>query len=922
MGPFLEGKPVQAETGNTPINLGFTPNDTIIDPNKPVIYATELGSKTIYAVNFSTGEMKTLTLPYPAEKLDLKNNMLYVTQQKMSHTHYTTDPRKGAIAEVDTENFTVTSILDINEDPYDIAVDQNGFIYVSPGSNQHGNLKVYSMKDKIEITQNMDKTAMYESTDIRYNAETSKIYAINTHSSPTLITAYEVVNGVIQNKYNSPYSNDYFIRDFAKFSFDGLKMYNTSGNVFDLAAKQSGDMIYSFTFGKRYTDFEFSLQHQLTFAASTTRGIDVYQYGTNKYLYALRKDLQVQKLYFQNGFLVTINKDASGKYFIETMNANTQPTSGLPDTPGKPDPAGTLKNLGFKPNDTAIDPNKPIMYMTKLGSKTIYAVNFSTGEIKALALPYPAERLELYKNNLYVTQHKMAHQYSTQEPLVGAIAEVDTQTFTATKLIEVDTDPYDIAIDENGYAYISPGSNQFGAMKVYSLASGGEIPNSSFTNMRAWSYLNYNPVTSKVYAIDTASSPRDVDAFEVKNGVIQNHYDSPYHGDYPLEPIAKITPDGLSMYNNSGVVFKHAASKAADMKFSFRLGKEYSDYEFSLQDQMTFAARMDGGIDVYKYNTSNYLYTIGKDLTVQKLHYQHGKLAALCKDSSGKYFVESIDAATPGKQDVIEFLEAASVTWDDEDSYYDSFYHGVKDVPLESFFALHFDQSISVKDGTKISIKGPNGNVKINSVVDDDTLSIEPYLLTGSTTYTLTIKKEALSGSLGQNLANDIVIQFKTASNWEQYAGKWYYYDPAIGDYVTGWKNISGTWFYFNDNGEMHTGWEKVNNVWYYLNKGGEMQTGWLKQGTTWYYFTGSGAMKTGWQKVGTTWYYFNGSGAMQTGWCKIGTTWYYLQSNGAMKTGWLQSGKNWYYFYSSGAMAYNTKIGGYKFGANGAWIK
>ncbi|MFK9090166.1 YncE family protein [Bacillus salipaludis] len=418
-------------------------------------------------------------------------------------------------------------------------------------------------------------------------------------------------------------------------------------------------MTYDFTFGKRYNDFEFSLENQLTFAASISRGIDVFQYGTNKYLYALRKDLHVQKIYYQNGLLVTINKDSNGKYFIETLNANTQPTNGLPgtQTPSKNDPSVTPKNLGFNPVDTVVDPNKPVIYMTRKESKTIYAANFSTGEVKALALPYPAERLELFNNKLYVTQHEMTHQYDTDEPLIGAIAEVDTQTFNATRLIEIDTDPYDIAIDENGYAYISPGSNQFEDIKAYSLKTGAEVPNQLNTSIYMSSNLYYNSSTSTVYSITKNLSPRDVDAFQVKNGAILAHYDSPYHGDYPLEPFAKITPDGQSMYNYSGVVFKLAKTKDGDLSYLFQLGKKYKDYAFSIKDQLTFAAREDGGIDVFTFNTNNYLYTIKRDLTVLKLEYQNGQLVAICSDQNGKYFIETIDPAVKGTTEQLNLLK-------------------------------------------------------------------------------------------------------------------------------------------------------------------------------------------------------------------------------------------------------------------------
>jgi hypothetical protein len=945
VGPYLVGKTVQAETVNTPMSLGFTPHDTAIDPNQPVVYMTKLGSKTLYAVNFSTGAIKTLTLPYPAERLDIRNNKLYVTQHKMSHDYYNFGPYSGAIAEINTDTFTVSHVLDINADPFDIAVDDKGYIYISPGSGQHGKLTVYSMTEKKEITQNSASTTLYARSNIYFNAETSKIYANDTTGSPLDIEAYEVVNGVIQNNYDSPYHGDYAIGIAGKISPDGSYMYNNGGYVFNLATYRSGDMTFHTSFGKKYNDYEFSEQLQLTFAASATTGIDVYQNGTNTFLYSLRKDLAVQKLHIQNGVLVAISKNSDGSYFLETFSAASQPTSGLPENPGIPDPVGTLKNLGFKPNDAVIDPNLPIIYMTKLGSKTIYAANFVSGEIKALALPYPAERLELYNDRLYVTQHKMAHEYYTTKPLVGAIAEVDTKSFTATKIIDVDTDPYDIAIDENGYIYIAPGSNQWVNMKIYSLATGGEVPAGYSANMRAWSYLYYNTETSKVYSIDTDTSPRDVDAYEVSNGTIKAHYDSPYHGDYPLEPFAKITPDGYTMYNNSGVVFDLAMYRSGDLTYTFTLGKKYNDYEFSLQQELTFAARTDGGIDVYQYNTRNYLYTIRTDLTVEKLYYQDGQIIAIGIDSNGRYFIEGIDEntegipedpstptdpeepgtptdpedpVTPEEPISIEFIDAISLWWDwDGEYYYEELFNGVKDVSLDSIFVLGFDNLVEVMDETLITLKGPEGNVELYSGAEEDTLTIVPYLLNGSTTYTLTVKKEAIS-----NLANDVVIQFTTASNWEYYDGIWYYYDPSIGDYVTGWKDVAGVRYYFNENGEMQTGWEKINNVWYYFTGSGAMKKGWLLDGGSWYYLNANGSMKTGWLYTGGQWYYLTSSGAMKTGWLKLGTTWYYLSTSGAMKTGWQLVGKNWYYFYSSGAMAYNTTIGGYKLGASGAWIK
>ncbi|MEW8985696.1 MAG: hypothetical protein AB2401_01550, partial [Bacillus sp. (in: firmicutes)] len=612
--------------------------------------------------------------------------------------------------------------------------------------------------------------------------------------------------------------------------------------------------------------------------------------------------------------------------------------------------------------------------------------------------PYPAERLELYKNKLYVTQHEMDHEYSTDNLLVGAIAEIDTETFEAVRLIEVDTDPYDIAIDGSGYIYITPGSNQWEDLKVYSSVTGGEIINKENVNMRAWSYINYNPSMSKIYTIDTDSDPRNVTAFEVKDGIVKDQYGSPYHGNYELFPLAKITPDGQSMYNTSGIVFSLAMYNSGDMTYKFDLGSSYTDYEFDIEEQLTYAAKVDGGIDVYAYNTNEYLYSVAKDVKAEQLHFKDG-LVAVFTDSNGYVQISKLntdeqyvpepgdpgDPGTPSDPVPAEYLEAVSITYyDDGDDDYDyaSFYDGVEDVPINSFFALHFDQGIVVNDPSGIKILGPDGNIEVESIEYEDVLYVSPPLLAGYTEYTLQIESDAITGYEGNPLAEDLVMHFTTGSNWVYYGGEWYYYNPLIDGYATGLTMIDGDWYLFNSDGALQTGWQKINGYWHYFDDEGIMQTGWLKSGTKWYYLDSKGVMKTGWLKDGTKWYYLDSSGAMKTGWVKSGTKWYYLESSGAMKTGWLKYGKKWYYLepsgamktgwlkygtkwyflepsgvmkigwlksgakwyylepsgimktgwlytggkwyylYSSGAMAYNTTIGGYKLGSDGAWIR
>ncbi|OAT80908.1 hypothetical protein A6P54_12940 [Bacillus sp. MKU004] len=160
-------------------------------------------------------------------------------------------------------------------------------------------------------------------------------------------------------------------------------------------------------------------------------------------------------------------------------------------------------------------------------------------------------------------------------------------------------------------------------------------------------------------------------------------------------------------------------------------------------------------------------------------------------------------------------------------------------------------------------------------------------------------------------------------TGWMLLDGSWYYFESN--GMKTDWLKSNGKWYFLNKDGMMATGWKKVSGVWYFLEQSGAMKTGWLKSGSKWYYLDKSGAMKTGWGKVDGEWYYFESNGTMKTGWLKI-VEWFYLGKDGAMVTGWQEIGGKWYYFYPSGVnhglMAFNTMVGSYYVGPDGAWVK
>lgn len=62
--------------------------------------------------------------------------------------------------------------------------------------------------------------------------------------------------------------------------------------------------------------------------------------------------------------------------------------------------------------------------------------------------------------------------------------------------------------------------------------------------------------------------------------------------------------------------------------------------------------------------------------------------------------------------------------------------------------------------------------------------------------------------------------------------------------------------------------------------------------------------------------------GVPVSGWKNIKGKWYYMDADGVMQTGWINNGEKWYFLQSDGIMAYNTYIGGYYLGWDGAWVE
>ncbi|NRT74198.1 N-acetylmuramoyl-L-alanine amidase family protein [Clostridium beijerinckii] len=202
----------------------------------------------------------------------------------------------------------------------------------------------------------------------------------------------------------------------------------------------------------------------------------------------------------------------------------------------------------------------------------------------------------------------------------------------------------------------------------------------------------------------------------------------------------------------------------------------------------------------------------------------------------------------------------------------------IKATPDEDDYDVTIDgDSVDEDDKYKsdVELKKGENKIKIELEDGDDERVYTLIINRGGTSSTTGSTTNTASGS--PSSATDVSATVK--NKWVQVGGNWQYKDAAG-------NTVKNTW---------------VQN--YFVQADGNMATGWLNYSGKWYYLGSDGARKTGWQQVGGKWYYLDSEGAMQTGWVRD-----------------LGSGK-YYYLNSDGSMAYNTMIGKYKLGSDGAWI-
>lgn len=200
----------------------------------------------------------------------------------------------------------------------------------------------------------------------------------------------------------------------------------------------------------------------------------------------------------------------------------------------------------------------------------------------------------------------------------GHISYVNLVTKKVIRTYSASCDAIDVVLTNNEWAYVFPKQNQWTYIRCIDLnvASDNEVHGSS-NQIYAGTYARLHPSGRFIYGADNGLSPSDVEKYDFKSGVAVTLYDSPYHGDYPMNGNLWFSEDGNRIFTRGKTVLKSSDSQSQDLVYNGKINSDTSLINIEWLDHsavksnlyMVFSSGYNWSITrqpyVYIYNSIN-----------------------------------------------------------------------------------------------------------------------------------------------------------------------------------------------------------------------------------------------------------------------------------------------------------------------------
>ncbi len=150
----------------------------------------------------------------------------------------------------------------------------------------------------------------------------------------------------------------------------------------------------------------------------------------------------------------------------------------------------------------------------------------------------------------------------------GAISYVDLLEMRVVRVYQVSTDALDAVAAGNGYVYVYPRRDQWESVRNINLATGVETGTGT---IYAGMVGRLHPSGRYMYGADNGISPADFEKFDLRDGVSQLLYDSPYHGQHEMGGNLWFSETGTRLFAASGNVFRSSETRSEDMLYVGRM---------------------------------------------------------------------------------------------------------------------------------------------------------------------------------------------------------------------------------------------------------------------------------------------------------------------------------------------------------------
>jgi hypothetical protein len=149
-----------------------------------------------------------------------------------------------------------------------------------------------------------------------------------------------------------------------------------------------------------------------------------------------------------------------------------------------------------------------------------------------------------------------------------------------------------------------------------------------------WNYYSHeyawDPINSRVYFFRDDTSPNDLhyETIDQANGAISGEGETPYHGDYPIYGVIRVSADGTKIILGSGDIYR-----TQDLTIAGRLGKTVIDAQWV--GNMLVTAEASGVVNLRDAGS----------LQVQTSYQAEGEIIKLVTDGSDVIVIRSVSGA-------------------------------------------------------------------------------------------------------------------------------------------------------------------------------------------------------------------------------------------------------------------------------------